>query len=251
MTAKTLAQVHGIPLIGVNHLEGHILAPFLSDKEHSPIETFAPPYIALAISGGHTSLYEVRELGDYHILGQTLDDAAGEAFDKFAKLVGLGYPGGVAVDRHGARGRIHAFPFPRSMMEEGNFNFSFSGLKSSAQRLVAGWSREEIVTHLNDLCASYQEAIVDVLVNKLQRATATTGIRKVLVTGGVSANSRLRQRVGEWTQRAGFPLLMPPLRYCTDNAAMIGLAGVWRLARGEFSDLSLGPSPQSLDGDFR
>jgi len=250
VTAKSLAQAKRIPFIGVNHLEGHLLAPFLRDDEYSPPPDFDYPYVGLAISGGHTSLYHIRGIGDYEVLGATKDDAAGEAFDKFAKMAGLGFPGGVRVDREAKSGNPAAYDFPRSMIHDETFDMSFSGLKSSAQRLLEQMGPEEVKKHLPDLCASFQEAIVDVLLAKLEKAAKKFKSQRVILTGGVSANSRLRARGEEWARKKGYKLVIPPLRYCTDNAAMIGYVGVLRLNRGEFSNVDLGPSPQSLPQDF-
>jgi N6-L-threonylcarbamoyladenine synthase len=250
VTAKTTAQVKNLPLVGVNHLEGHILAPFLKDKElTAPVQpTF--PFLALAVSGGHTSLYLVHEFGKYEVIGSTQDDAAGEAFDKFGKMLGLGFPGGVQVDRSARGGNPNAFHFPRGMIHEENYLMSFSGLKASAQRQLEGMDQKVIDEKLSDLCASFQEAIVEVLLHKLARAVTNTGIQKVVITGGVSANSRLRAQAEVWAKKMKVDLMIPPLRYCTDNAAMIGYAGIRRLNAGEKSDFSLGPSPDSLPGDF-
>lgn len=250
VTAKSLAQARQIPMIGVNHLEGHLLAPFLRDEEYSPPVDFTYPYVGLAISGGHTSLYNIRGLGDYQILGATKDDAAGEAFDKFAKMAGLGFPGGVRVDREAQKGNPSAYEFPRSMIHEENYNMSFSGLKSAAQRLIEQMGPDEVKKHLPDLCASFQEAIVDVLIHKLERAAKNLKSSRVILTGGVSANSRLRSRAQDWARRKGYELVIPPLRYCTDNAAMIGYVGILRLNRGEKDSIELAPFPQSLPGDF-
>lgn len=250
ITAKSLAQARHIPFIGVNHLEGHLLAPFLKDAQYAPPEDFDYPYVGLAISGGHTSLYHIKGLGEYEVLGTTKDDAAGEAFDKFAKMAGLGFPGGVRVDREAQKGNPQAYEFPRSMIHDDTFDMSFSGLKSSGQRLLEQMGPEEVKKHLPDLCASFQEAIVDVLIAKLEKAAKKFKAKRVILTGGVSANSRLRARAEDWAKRKGFKLVVPPLRYCTDNAAMIGYVGVLRLNRGEISSLDLGPSPQSLPQDF-
>lgn len=251
VTAKSLAQALGKKLIGVNHLEGHIIAPFLSDEDYRPTFDYSEPFIALAISGGHTSLYSVSGFGKYEVLGATLDDAAGEAFDKFGKMVGLGFPGGVMVDKKSKGGNTKAFDFPRSQIKENNYMMSFSGLKASAQRLIESMPAEKVAVELSDLCASFQEAIVDVLIAKLDRAVNNLGIRKVIITGGVSANSRLRERAEKWAQDKSVQLMVPPFRFCTDNAAMIGYAGIVRMNRGEFSDLSLGPFPHSLEEDFQ
>jgi N6-L-threonylcarbamoyladenine synthase len=251
VTAKSFAQVYGLPLIGVNHLEGHLLAPFLRDDQFQPPPDFAAPYAGLAISGGHTSLYVIKGLGQYEVLGATKDDAAGEAFDKFAKMAGLGFPGGAKVDRLAKTGDPKAFHLPRSMINEDSYDMSFSGIKSSAQRLIAQLGPEEVAKRLPDLCASFQEAIVDVLLAKLDRAIQKTGLKKAILTGGVSANSRLREQAEIWAMREGVQLVIPPIRYCTDNAAMIGYVGILRLNRGERDGMDLGPSPHSRDGDFR
>lgn len=250
VTAKSLAQSLKIPLIGVNHLEGHIMAPFLKDESYSAPDDFVAPFVCLAVSGGHTSLYLVHEFGKYEVLGSTLDDAAGEAFDKFGKLLGLGFPGGVKVDQIAADGNSAAYAFPRGMIHEENYSFSFSGLKAAGQRVISQTLPHELSAKTPDLCASFREAIVEVLLAKLDRAVRNTKIKKVVITGGVSANSRLREAGQAWAARKKVQLLIPPIKFCTDNAAMIGLVGIKRLNRGEFSDLLLGPSPGSLDGDF-
>ncbi|MBC7371127.1 MAG: tRNA (adenosine(37)-N6)-threonylcarbamoyltransferase complex transferase subunit TsaD, partial [Bdellovibrionaceae bacterium] len=219
VTAKSLSQAKNIPFIGVNHLEGHLLAPFLKDDQYSPPEDFDYPYVGLAISGGHTSLYHIRGIGDYEVLGATKDDAAGEAFDKFAKMAGLGFPGGVKVDQISKTGNPAAYDFPRSMIHDDTFDMSFSGLKSSGQRMLEQMGAEEVKKHLPDLCASFQEAIVDVLIAKLEKAAKKFKSKRVILTGGVSANSRLRARAEEWAQKKGYKLVIPPIRYCTDNAA--------------------------------
>lgn len=251
VTVKTLSMIHNKPFIGVNHLEGHLLAPFLNDEQYQPAFSFGNPYIALAVSGGHTTIYLVKGLGDYVVLGATQDDAAGEAFDKFGKMMGFEFPGGVQVDRQSAGGNISQYAFPRSMIHEDTLNMSFSGLKSAAHRLLKDLSSEKIESDKAHLCASFQEAIVDVLLSKLEKAAVLHKVQHIVVTGGVSANSRLRFRVEELAKKKKWHLAIPPLRYCTDNAAMIGLVGMLRLKAGERSNLDLGPSPVSLEGDFR
>lgn len=250
VTAKALSQTKKLPYIGINHLEGHLLAPFLKDTQYSPPSEFDYPYVGLAVSGGHTSLYNITGLGQYQVLGQTKDDAAGEAFDKFAKMVGLGFPGGSRVDQQAQRGDPKKYEFPRAMIHEDTFDMSFSGLKSSAQRMIASMSPEEVQGELPHLCASFQEAVVEVMIAKLEKASQFMNSKKVILTGGVSANSRLRAQAEAWAARKNKTLVIPPLRYCTDNAAMIGYAGVLRLNRGESSDLHLAPHPQALESDF-
>lgn len=251
VTAKSLSQAKKIPFLGINHLEGHLLAPFLKDAQYAPPEDFDYPYIGLAISGGHTSLYQIKGLGDYRVLGATKDDAAGECFDKFAKMAGLGFPGGVRIDQLAKKGNSKAFEFPRSMIHDDSFNMSFSGLKAAGQRMLEQMGPEKVQEQLPDLCASFQEAIVDVLIAKLDRAAKVYRTKRVILTGGVSANSRLRERATEWAHKKSLTLVIPPIRYCTDNAAMIGYAGVLRMNAGEFSDMNLGPSPQTLSTDFK
>ncbi len=250
VTAKTLSMVKNKPFIGVNHLEGHILAPFLRDNDYEMDAPIEFPYLALAVSGGHTSLYLVHEFGRYELLGRTIDDAAGEAFDKLAKFLRLGFPGGPNVDRIAQNGNKSAYQFPRALVREDNYNFSFSGLKTAVMREVEKMSDFQIQTQQSDLCASFQEAIVDVLLVKLFRASKRLGISKILLTGGVAANSSLREQAKLKADKNKVELYIPPLRYCTDNAAMIGLTGLLRLNKGETSNQSLGPSPRSFEGDF-
>lgn len=249
VTAKALALAWGKPVTDVNHLVGHLYAPFLHDDEYCP-EFESDDFLALTVSGGHTAIYQVESFEKRVLLGQTRDDAAGEAFDKFAKMVGLGYPGGPALDREARTGNPSAFVFPRPLLDQDDLEFSFSGLKSSAHRLLEVRSPESVQAERADLCASYQEAIVDCLVGKLQRAQKMTGCPRVVVTGGVSANSGLRARVLDWAQRDSIQVAIPPLRYCTDNAAMIGLVGARQITRGRIADQDLAPSPRSAPGDF-
>ncbi len=244
VTIKAMALARQLPFLGVNHLEGHILAPFLKDDKYQPPLGFDFPFVALAVSGGHSSLYHVSGFGQYEVIGRTIDDAAGEAFDKFAKMVGLGFPGGAHVDRLAKKGNAEAYTFPRALAGDDNFDFSFSGLKSAAQRLVQSMSPEDVTQNIENLCASYQEAIVDVLIKKLEMTLKKTKLKRFIITGGVSANSRLRECAQVLGDRIGAQWVVPPIRYCTDNAAMIGYAGIQRMNRGERSDSSLGVSPE-------
>jgi N6-L-threonylcarbamoyladenine synthase len=235
--AKALALAWGKPLVRVNHLEGHLVAAFLSEK--------APefPYLGLVVSGGHTSLYAARGFGDYTLLGHTRDDAAGEAFDKGAKLLGLPYPGGVAIDRIAKEGDARAIRFPKAIVKGADLDFSFSGLKTALLHHV----RKNGVPEgraLADLCASYQEAIVRALVEKAFRAARRLQFDRVVLSGGVAANSRLRaavtERAGEYE---GMQVFLPAPRLCTDNAAMIAVAGTHAFLRGERAGPALNADP--------
>ena len=225
--AKALSLSWEKPLVGVNHLEGHLLASFLSERP----PTF--PFLGLVVSGGHTSLYAAEDFGRYRLLGATRDDAAGEAFDKGAKLLGLPYPGGIAIDGLAKQGDPRAVRFPRAIVRGSELDFSFSGLKTALLHHVkrcgvpAGQG-------LADLCASYQEAIVGALVHKLFRAARTLQRERIVLAGGVAANSRLRAAVVERAaEYEGVEVFLPPPRLCTDNAAMIAVAGTQALLRGE------------------
>jgi N6-L-threonylcarbamoyladenine synthase len=227
----------GVDLIGVNHLEGHIWANFL---DHGPP---SPPYVALVVSGGHTMLVHMRDERTYEVLGQTVDDAAGEAFDKVARLLGLGFPGGPAIDRLAAEGDPHAIDFPRAMASSGDLDFSMSGLKTAVLRYLRQERAAGREPHLPDVAASFQEAIVDVQVRKTLAAASAVGAPTVLLGGGVVANSRLRERMVQEGARAGLQVLVPPIALCTDNAAMIACVGAARWLRGERSPLDIGVDP--------
>ena len=221
--ANALAYAIGIPVIGIHHLEGHLLSPLLSD----PAPEF--PFVALLVSGGHTQLMRVDGIGQYTLLGETLDDAAGEAFDKSAKLLGLGYPGGPALAKLAASGHTGQFRLPRPMLHSGNLDFSFSGLKTAVLTLARQSGGDE-QTRANIACAA-QEAIVDVLAFKARAALIQTGLSQLVVAGGVGANRLLRSRLNEDIGKHGGSVFYPDLEFCTDNGAMIAFAGALRLAR--------------------
>jgi len=215
--AKALAFIRRLPLVGINHLEGHVAAIFLTD--HPP----EFPFVALVVSGGHTTIYLVEGFRRFIILGQTRDDAAGEAFDKAAKLLDIGYPGGVVIDRLAKKGNPYALDFPRAMKD--SLDFSFSGLKTSLMMNLRKRGTPFSPEELPDVAASYQEAIVDVLLEKTLRAVELTSVSRVVICGGVAANSRLRERFREKTARSGIDFFVPPPVLCTDNAAMIAGLG--------------------------
>ncbi|MCO4769078.1 MAG: tRNA (adenosine(37)-N6)-threonylcarbamoyltransferase complex transferase subunit TsaD [Deltaproteobacteria bacterium] len=234
--AQGLVVGRGIPLLGVNHLEGHLLASFVGQ------ETPPFPFLALTVSGGHTSLVHCHGVGEYEVLGSTLDDAAGEAFDKSARLLGLPYPGGVHVDRLAQTGNPHAVALPRGMSKKPGYNFSFSGLKTAVWKHINEHGVPEGQA-LADFCASLQEAIVDALLLKTRKAARELGVTRVVATGGVAANSRLRSAIAEMADKEGWEVHRPEMRFCTDNAGMIGYAAWLRLARGERSDLNVDVAP--------
>jgi N6-L-threonylcarbamoyladenine synthase len=233
--AKAIAFARDLPLVGVNHLEGHIYANWLTGAEI----TF--PVVCLIVSGGHTDLILMRDHGQYERLGRTRDDAAGEAFDKVARILGLGYPGGPAIQQAAENGDPGRYPLPRAWLGE-TYDFSFSGLKTAVLRAVETLRPHEpgATVTVADLAASFQEAVVEVLVEKTRRAALAYGARQVLLAGGVAANRLLRRWMAE---RVPVPVVVPPLSLCTDNAAMIAAAGYFRLQRGERAGLELDVDP--------
>lgn len=230
--AKALSLAWDVPYVGVNHMEGHLFATFL---ERPDLE---PPLVVLLVSGGHTMIVHLEALGRYRILGSTIDDAAGEAFDKVARYLGLGYPGGPVVDRLAREGDRDAIRFPRGLLDEG-LDFSFSGMKTS----VINYVRKHRDADNADLCAGFQEAVVDVLVAKTMRAAEAVGANGVCLGGGVAANSRLRERFADEAAVRGFDCLVPDRAYCTDNAAMIAAAAHWRLDADGPTSLDDGAHP--------
>ncbi len=234
--AKGLSYSLGLPLVGVHHLEGHIYANFLAHEAAFPI-------LCLVVSGGHTDLIYMREHGQYEIMGRTRDDAAGEAFDKVARVLGLPYPGGPEIDRQAKLGQLDAYAFPRAHLEEGSFDFSFSGLKSAVLNTVNQHNMRAEQLHIPNLAASFQTAVVDVLVDKAFAAAKLRGVRSIYVAGGVSANSELRQRFAEDAKQHDLVVNFPPIELCTDNAAMIACAGHYRFLAGKVAPLDLNAIP--------
>ena len=219
--AEALALALDVPAVGVHHLEGHLLSPLLGD----PPPTF--PFVALLVSGGHSQFMAVRNVGQYALLGETVDDAAGEAFDKTAQLLGLSYPGGPALSRLAETGNPQRFALPRPMMHSGDLNLSFSGLKTAVSMLVKAHQPEDYP----DIAASFEAAVVDVLCHKAREALAQTGMKQLVVAGGVGANRRLRAALTMQVEKQGGQVAFPPLRLCTDNGAMIAYAGALHLQR--------------------
>ncbi|WP_306524285.1 tRNA (adenosine(37)-N6)-threonylcarbamoyltransferase complex transferase subunit TsaD [Dokdonella sp.] len=234
--ARSLAWALGVPAIGVHHMEGHLLAPLL---EADPPQ---PPFVALLVSGGHSMLIEVAAIGRYRLLGDTLDDAAGEAFDKTAKLMGLPSPGGPALAKLAEQGRAGAFRFARPMTDRPGLDFSFSGLKT--QVLLAWQGSDRSAQTQADIARAFEEAIVETLVVKCRRALAASGAKTLVIAGGVGANRRLRAKLAQAGEREGFRAAFPRLEFCTDNGAMIALAGALRLAAGQHETPSIFVHPR-------
>lgn len=237
--AKAFAMGLGIPLIAVNHMHAHIIAQFIEP----PRPAF--PFLCLTVSGGHTQIVRVDGYLDMKVLGETLDDAAGEAFDKAAKLLGLPYPGGPLIDRYAREGNPEAYPFPETSTP--GLNYSFSGIKTAIMYFLRDRKKEDpdfIHKNLPDICASIQAKLVDMLMNKLRKASRLTGIREIAIAGGVSANSGLRERLVEEAARLGWNIYLPAFEYCGDNAAMIAMAAHYKYLAGDFAEFTAVPEPR-------
>jgi len=237
---RSLAMGWGVPAIGVHHMEGHLLAPMLEEK--SP--DF--PFVALLVSGGHTQLVDVKAIGDYQLLGESVDDAAGEAFDKTAKLLGLPYPGGPHIARLAEQGREGAYEFPRPMVNRPGLDFSFSGLKTFARNVIIREQQKSELTDQTkaDIALAFQTSVVSTLSIKCRRALKQTGYKRLVIAGGVSANRALRQKLETMTQKMNGSVFYARPEYCTDNGAMIALAGAFRLAAGESAGLGIDVKPR-------
>lgn len=233
--AKAVAYALNVPLIGVNHIEGHIYANFLVE----PGLSF--PFLCLVVSGGHTELVLLKDHGVYEVIGRTRDDAAGEAFDKVARALGLGYPGGPLIDKLAAAGNPAAVEFPRAYLE--NYDFSFSGLKSSVLNYLNRAAQKGEKINKADLAASFQRAVTDVLIDKTVMAARELGVKTVVMAGGVAANKQLREGLKKRLQEKGISFFQPPVELCTDNAAMIGCAGYYKLLRQQIAPLTLNAVP--------
>ena len=239
--ATALGFTLDIPVVGVHHMEGHLLAPMLEDK---PPEF---PFVALLVSGGHTQLVSVKGLGDYQLLGESLDDAAGEAFDKTAKMLDLDYPGGPVLAKLAEKGHLNRFDFPRPMTDKPGLDFSFSGLKTHTRNLIEKHRGDDVLPDQQttyDICAGFQEAVVDTLTIKCKRALKQTNMKRLVIAGGVSANKRLRQKLEAELMQFDAQVFYARHEFCTDNGAMIAYAGCQRLLAGERSDLSLSVTPR-------
>jgi N6-L-threonylcarbamoyladenine synthase len=241
--AKAISFATGIPLIGVHHIEGHICANYIEHKE------LEPPFVSLVVSGGHTHLVKVVDYGVYEILGRTRDDAAGEAFDKVARAIGLGYPGGPKIDKVSKEGNAEAIEFPRAKVRDGEYDFSFSGLKSAVLNYLNSEKMAGREIAIADVAASFQKAVTDVLVEHAMNALDAYGFMKFALAGGVASNSALRAAMKEACEDKGIELYYPSPVFCTDNAAMIGVAGYYEYIKGVRSDLTLNAVPNLKLGE--
>ena len=240
--AKAISYSFEIPCVGVNHLEAHPLAVFLTGNGQSNTQPDFP-FVALLVSGGHTALLRFDSFTDFTLLGQTRDDAAGEAFDKVSKLLGLGFPGGAVIDKRAKLGNPKRVPFTRPYLSKGSLEFSFSGIKTAVRSHVMGLSAVPTGGEIDDICAGFQEAVVDVLVRKVEWAVEETGVGSVVAAGGVACNSRLRTRLKEAADERGFKLSIPKPKLCSDNGAMVALNAFHLLNKGERAELDLNAMP--------
>lgn len=239
--AKTMALALRIPLIAVDHMQAHVLAHFIRGESAPP----SFPFLCLTVSGGHTQIVKVDAPDKMTVLGRTIDDAAGEAFDKAAKVLGLGYPGGPLIDKYAQLGKVDRFHFATPRLD--GYDYSFSGVKTSFLYLIQKELRADpgfIATNLNDICASYQDHVVGYLIAVMERAVRATGVKSIALAGGVSANSALRIRFRQLAERTDCSVHIPPFAYCTDNAGMIGIAGYFKYLNGEFADQQTVPMPR-------
>lgn len=231
--AKALSFVKNIPLVGVNHIEGHIAANYLEFHD------LTPPFVCLIVSGGHSHIVYAGDYDSFETLGRTRDDAAGEAFDKIARALGLGYPGGPVIDRLSKCGNEQAVDFPRVHLGRESLDFSFSGLKTAVLNYINSAQQKNMPVSVEDVCASFQKAVVDVLVENTMSAVKRTGVEKIVLAGGVAANSCLRHNMRVFADRFGYKLYYPPVKLCTDNAAMIASAAYFQYVKGKVSKLDL------------
>lgn len=241
--AKSIAFAKGKPLIGVHHIEGHICANYIENKE------LEPPFLCLVVSGGHTNLVIVKDYGEYEVLGKTRDDAAGEAFDKVARAIGLGYPGGPKIQKISEEGNKDAILFPRAKVVDNPFDFSFSGVKSAVLNYLNSCEMKKEVVNPADVAASFQEAVVDVLVSHTVEGAKQLGFKKIAMAGGVASNKVLRERLREECERRGYEFYHPSPILCTDNAAMIGAAAYYDFKRGKLADMTLNAVPNLKLGE--
>lgn len=241
--AKALAYSLGVPLIGVNHIEGHISANFIQYKE------LEPPFVTLVVSGGHTFIVHMKDYGNFEVMGQTRDDAAGEAYDKVARAIGLGYPGGPKIDKLAKEGNENAIKFPRANFHEESLDFSFSGIKSAVLNYLNKLEMKGESYNQADVAASFQKSVVDVLVDNAMKACKIKAVDKIAIAGGVAANSYLRNAMIKRGEKEGIKVLFPEMILCTDNAAMIGSAAYFEYLKGRVADLTLNATPNLKLGE--